>query len=142
MSYICTSCGSVISNQQFIEYQKTQKENKGCGCFLFGLACLFCISIILIPVAILLFMLINKKENISECPNCHVKNCLIPSNTPMARKILKENYTNDEIKEFKEKEASEINQPQTKKIGFMGCVWWIIGLYIIALVIGLISSIK
>lgn len=97
MSYICTNCGSIITNEQFNEYREKQENNKGCGCFLFGLAVCFCISLILIPIAILLFILINKKENISECPYCHSKNCLVPDDTPIGKKLIGDNYSKEEI---------------------------------------------
>lgn len=140
MSYVCQSCGSVISNQKFNEYQRMQSENKGCGCFLFGLACLFCMTLVLIPIAILLFILINKKENVSECPYCHAKNCLIPANTPMARKILKENYSDEEIKELKEQEINGFNEEKTKKFSLIGCIWFVVGMYLIIIILGLIFS--
>lgn len=111
MSYVCTNCGSVVSNEQFNEYRDRQESNKGCGCFLFGLAICFCISIVLIPIAILLFILINKKENVSECPFCHSRNCLVPDDTPIGKKLLGDNYSKEEIAE-KEKQFNI--KPKTK----------------------------
>lgn len=102
MNYVCKNCGKLISEEEYNKADKQLNDAIGCGCFIWLLVILFCVSVILIPIAIILIVgLMNRDAKIS-CPYCDAKGSLIPADTPLAQKMIKENYTPEELSTIQE----------------------------------------
>ena len=65
-----------------------------------------------------------------ECPNCGKR----------WFEELKENYSDEEIKELKEQEINGFNEEKPKKFSLIGCIWFVVGMYLIIIILGLIFS--
>jgi len=103
MAYICKNCGKLISRKEFKSIIEEQKNKKDLGCFLW-IVLIFCfVSIILIPIAVILYLIYSKKQEYIVCPYCNAKDSFIPDDTPIAQKIIKENYSEEDIESFKYK---------------------------------------
>lgn len=103
MSYICKNCGKLISRIEFKSIIEEQKNKKSIGCFLW-IILIFCfVSIILIPIAIILYLIYSKKQEYIMCPYCNAKDSFIPDDTPIAQRMIKDNYSEEEIESIKYK---------------------------------------
>ena len=117
MAYVCKNCGKLITQEEYDKY--LSEDNSGIGCFLWIIFILLCVSVILIPIAIiLLFMHYNKGTSNNKCPYCQAKDSLILEDTPIAQTILKEtgllnNVNSDEISNNQDNEVSEPNDVNT-----------------------------
>ena len=118
MNYICRNCGEYISSR---EYEKAKFNN--CGC-LYLTICLFFLSIILIPLALILWLLFKPKV---KCPYCNATESLIPENSPIAIRLLKETGVQSETNN--NKNLSFVSKDYRKSEE--GLIGWIIIISII-----------
>ena len=102
MNYICKNCGKFITEDEYKKDQDTTSTALGCGCLIWLIILLCCVSIILLPIAIILILKEFNKTPDSTCPYCNAKDSLIPENTPMAQKIISESYSPEEQKNIKQ----------------------------------------
>ena len=138
MNYVCKNCGKFVTEEEYKKEQEATTNALGCGCLLWIVILLCCVSVILLPIAIILILKEFNKVPNSTCPYCQAKNSLIPENTPIAQKLISENFTEEEqdkIKNLKEKQALIIEknteiQNKNKNLGF-NLIIIIIILYVI-----------
>lgn len=109
MAYICKQCGKLLTDSEYKMMAKKKGAALGFGVFFWLIVILCFVAIILIPIAIILLLIASKKEPECICPYCKSKDSIIPEDTPIAKKLISENYKNEEISAFKEKEKNEIN---------------------------------
>ena len=93
--YVCTSCGKMLDIEDYNESQILAKSK--IGCFFWLVIIIFGATLVLIPVLILLYYIWKRQQPESVCPYCLSKNSIIPADTPIGKKILKENYSEEEI---------------------------------------------
>lgn len=123
MNYICKNCGAFISEEEFKKDQEETSNALGCGCLIWLIILLCCVSIILLPIAIILVLKEFNKTPNSTCPYCQAKDSLIPETSPIAKKMIAENYTQeqkDEIAKIHEKQKikkQEDNELEQKNTG-------------------------
>ena len=92
MNYVCKNCGKLITEEEY-----NNSDNSGMGCLMWLIFIFLCVSVVLIPIAlILLFMHYNKNSDNNICPYCKAKGSLIPEDTPIAQTILRENIIPEE----------------------------------------------
>lgn len=138
MAYICKNCGKIVSEVEFNEAQRIQDDAIGCGCFIWLIIILCFVSVILIPIAIILILGMHKDIPENECPYCKAKNSLIPDNTPIAKKMIKDNYTEEEQTQIQQRNEWDAIKVKNQKSNFqIGCqiTLWIIVAYIILAII-------
>lgn len=100
MNYICKNCGKYITSEEFKRFEKHQSQALGCGCLIWLIILLCCVSIILLPIAIILIVKeFNKSPNFI-CPYCSAENSIIPEYTPIAKKFIKDNFTPEQLEEI------------------------------------------
>ena len=129
MNYICKNCGAFISEEEFKKEQDLSTQAMGCGCFLWIIILLCFVSVILIPIAIILLFQLYSKTPAATCPYCNSPNSLIPETSPVAKKMIEENFTQDqkdEISKIHNKQQIKYEQEQeecqkNKGIG-LGCL--------------------
>lgn len=142
MAYVCKNCGKIITEKEYKKEQNLREQAHGCGCFLIGIIILCFVSVVLIPIAIILLVIAYNKEPKNECPYCNAKDSLIPDNTPIAQKLIAENYSKDEVELIQETDRIEIQREKNKMPSGCLITLWIIGIYIlIAFVVGISESI-
>lgn len=113
--YICKNCGKIITDKEYKKITAQHTDAMGCGCFIWALVLLFCVSVILIPIAIILILMMNNKAPENTCPYCHAENSFIPGESPIAKKLMSDTYSEDEIKAIKEQEESNTQTIKAKK---------------------------
>lgn len=118
MNYICNHCGKLICED---EYNNCKIDSKYGGLSIatwFFIIFLF-ISIILAPIALIILLASKKHESACICPYCKAKDTLLPEDSPIAKKLIKENYTENDLELFNNFKKPENNEP--KKLGlFIG----------------------
>ena len=137
MSYICKNCGHIVSEAEYQRNKQTRENAMGCGCFIWIIILLCFVSLILIPLAIILLGMAYDKQPENECPYCHSKNCLIPDNTPIGKKMIEENYSVEEIKKVEIQSNQLISKQKKKPSGCAITFWIIIAYFLIAIILGI-----
>ena len=123
MNYICKNCGKFITEEEYKKVQDTTSTALGCGCLIWLIIVLCCVSIILLPIAIILILKEFNKTPNSTCPYCQAKDSLIPENTPLAKTLIMQNYSEkeqEEISKLQERQtelrkAKEVEEQKLKK---------------------------
>lgn len=144
MNYICKNCGEFVSEKKYKEEKSLEDAGLGCGCFIWLIIILCFVSIILIPIAVILILQLHKGDDKISCPYCGSKGSLIPENSPVAQKIITENFTQeqkDKIKEVHDEQIIETAKKEeldnkNRSIG-MGCL---IPIVIIAILMQIFPS--
>ena len=93
--FVCTSCGKMLDIEDYNESQKLAKPK--IGCFFWLIIIIFCATLILLPIIILLYYIWKRQQPECICPYCLARNSIIPADTPIGKKILQENYSEEEI---------------------------------------------
>ena len=131
VSYICKECGSIINNN---DYGCSQRGGTD-GCVI-GFGCLFEIVLIIAGfyvwlcwiVALILFFIqsiySSSNKTYRQCPKCGAKDSLIPSNTPVAQKMIQENGLEEKQKEAIQEDIEA--HKKWKKIRIKGLIILII----------------
>lgn len=101
MAYICTQCGKIISNSEYKKRAKNNNKIGGLSIFMWVFIIFCFISMILAPLALIILLLGKKQQPQSVCPYCGGRETLIPHTTPIGNKIIKENYSNEELENIK-----------------------------------------
>lgn len=112
--FVCKNCGNIITTSEFEKQEKLRKQKQESGCIVWFLVIICFVSMILIPIAIILLIMMNKKEPKNVCPFCNAKDSLIPSDSPIAKKMLKDNYSEKELSDIQE-EVKIVNENINKK---------------------------
>lgn len=112
--YICKNCGKLITAAEYKKEKEIKDNAMGCGCLIWAIVILCFVSVFLIPIAIILLIMLHKNQPENECPYCSAKNSLIPADSPIAQKILKENYSKEELIKIEEKAAIESTKQKNK----------------------------
>lgn len=112
--FVCKNCGEFISYEEYKKQKQKENVFKELGCLIWGIILLCFVSLFLIPIAILLLILVNKNTPTNECPYCAAKDCLIPADTPIAQKILNDNYDEEDIIQIEEIIEEEKTKEQNK----------------------------
>lgn len=115
MNYICKNCGTFISEKEYKEKESLNDSALGCGCFIWLIIILCFVSVILIPIAVILIFQLHKGDDKVSCPYCGSKDSLIPENSPIAQKMIAENFTQeqkDEIKEIHDEQVIKIEKKE------------------------------
>lgn len=141
MSYICKNCGRYILDEEYIKNLNKRGDALGCGCAIWLIILLCFVSLILLPIAIILIWKEFNKTPKDICPYCEAENSLLPLTSPVAQKILKEYYNEQDIKEmctkdekYKQEQAvlKKQKEEENKKNNQMGLG---VGLFVIILYI-------
>lgn len=149
MNYVCKNCGAFISKEELEKAATMQGAAVLVGCLIWFIIIICCVSIILIPIAIILILKEFNKMPLRTCPYCDAKDTLIPESSPLAIKIIEENFNelekskieilrdNQNRKIQREKIEQEIEQEKNEKtkngcvltfiIGFI--IWFICSLF-------------
>ena len=99
--YVCKCCGKIITEKQYKGNKEAQANKQSMGCILWLVIILCFVSLILTPIAIILLILNNRQNPTIICPYCQAKDSIIPDDTPIAKKLIEETYTHEEIENIK-----------------------------------------
>ena len=83
--FVCSHCGA--------ELDKPRKKDRGAGgCLLMGLLFLVTLPTVIIPIIIVVLDYVWYRSSIKNgcCPICGGEGCVIPTDTPMGRKLVAE----------------------------------------------------
>lgn len=139
--YVCKNCGGFISYKEFKKQADIKKNLSDLGCLLWTIIIVCFVSVILIPIAIILLFIAHKNEPANECPYCKAKDSVIPGDTPMAQKILKDMYDKEELKELEKNAVIEMRKEKAKLPIGCAITLWIFGLYFLfALILAITHS--
>lgn len=100
MNYICKNCGAFVSEEKYKNEVDLENSAFGCGCFIWLIILLCFVSVILIPIAIILILQLHKGCEKVSCPYCNSQGSLIPEDSPIAKKIIEENFTQEQKEEI------------------------------------------
>lgn len=118
--YVCKNCGEIISPKAYKKQKDLKQNAKDFGCFIWLIVLVCFVSVILIPIAIILLLFLYKNEPKNECPFCGAKDSLIPASSPIAQRILNENYETEKLEEIEDDIKEETKQEQGKLP--LGCI--------------------
>ncbi len=141
MDYICKNCGEYVTKKQFETYKDLKIQGLCWGCLIWAIILFCCVSIILLPIAIILILKEFRKTPGTVCPYCKAKDSLIPDNTPLGRKLIKENYTDEDLTQIQKIRKQQINEQiedenlKNKNKG-LGC-----GILVFFIILGILASI-